>query len=578
MDTYKRLFKYTPEKMHCVYISALCAVLGVASQMAAFWFLWKFLYALLVTKSVTDGSFYATVIVSLLAGYSIVYFGALWASHMLGFRLESNLRKTAIKHLMNASFAFFDLNPSGKIRKLIDDNAQETHMLVAHLIPDNISALFTPIFMFIIVFAVDVKLGFLLLGVTLIGGAQMMFMMGNKNFMQKYQAALERMNAEAVEYVRGMQIVKIFRSTVESFKAFYEAITGYSDLAYKYTLSCRSPYVMFQVLFNLFAVFTIPAAIYFMNKGADGNLIIAKIVFFVCIAGILFSAFMRVMYVGMYNFQAKSVVDKLENLFADMEKDNLEHGTEEKFDNFGIEFKNVSFGYTDEKILKDVSFTLEPNKTYALVGSSGGGKSTIAKLISGFYKINSGNVLIGGKNISSYSKNALMRSIAFVFQTSKLFKTSIFENVKMGNAQASDEEVMNALRLARCEDILAKFPEREKTVIGSKGVHLSGGEIQRVAIARAILKNADIIILDEASAAADPENEYEIQQAFSNLMKNKTVIMIAHRLSSIKNVDEILVVEDGNIVERGSDAELMQKGGKYSRLQKLYSQANEWRV
>lgn len=578
MDTYNRLLKYTPEKIHCVYISVVCATLGVAFQIGAFWFLWKFLYALLVTKNVTDGSMYATVIVALSAAYLLVYFAAVWASHVLGFRLESNLRKTAISHLMNASFSFFDMNPSGKIRKLIDDNAQETHVLIAHLIPDNISALFTPIFMFIIVFAVDVKLGFLLLAIALIGGAQMMLMMGNKDVMRKYQAALERMNAEAVEYVRGMQIVKIFRSTVESFKAFYEAITGYSDLAYKYTLSCRMTYVMFQVLFNLFAVFTIPAAIYFMNKGADGNLIIAKLIFFICIAGVLFSAFMRVMYVGMYNFQAKSVVDKLENLFADMEKDNLEHGTEETFENFGIEFKNVSFGYTEEKILHDVSFTLEPNKTYALVGSSGGGKSTIAKLISGFYKINAGEILIGGKNISSYSKNALMRSIAFVFQTSKLFKTSIFENVKMGNKHASDEEVMNALRLARCEDILAKFPEREKTVIGSKGVHLSGGEIQRVAIARAILKNADIIILDEASAAADPENEYEIQQAFSNLMKNKTVIMIAHRLSSIKNVDEILVVEDGNIIERGSDAELMQKGGKYSHLQRLYSKANDWRV
>ena len=578
MDTYNRLLKYTPEKIHCVYISVVCATLGVAFQIGAFWFLWKFLYALLVTKNVTDGSMYATVIVALSAAYLLVYFAAVWASHVLGFRLESNLRKTAISHLMNASFSFFDMNPSGKIRKLIDDNAQETHVLIAHLIPDNISALFTPIFMFIIVFAVDVKLGFLLLAIALIGGAQMMLMMGNKDVMRKYQAALERMNAEAVEYVRGMQIVKIFRSTVESFKAFYEAITGYSDLAYKYTLSCRMTYVMFQVLFNLFAVFTIPAAIYFMNKGADGNLIIAKLIFFICIAGVLFSAFMRVMYVGMYNFQAKSVVDKLENLFADMEKDNLEHGTEETFENFGIEFKNVSFGYTEEKILNDVSFTLEPNKTYALVGSSGGGKSTIAKLISGFYKINAGEILIGGKNISSYSRNALMRSIAFVFQTSKLFKTSIFENVKMGNKNASDEEVMNALRLARCEDILAKFPEREKTVIGSKGVHLSGGEIQRVAIARAILKNADIIILDEASAAADPENEYEIQQAFSNLMKNKTVIMIAHRLSSIKNVDEILVVEDGNIIERGSDAELMQKGGKYSHLQRLYSKANDWRV
>ena len=206
MDTYKRLLKYTPEKIHCAYISVVCAVLGVASQMGAFWFLWKFLYALLVSKNITDGSMYATVIVSLLAGYSVVYFCALWASHVLGFRLESNLRKTAINHLMNASFAFFDMNPSGKIRKLIDDNAQETHMLVAHLIPDNISALFTPIFMFIIVFAVDVKLGLLLLAVALIGGAQMMFMMGNKDFMRKYQAALERMNAEAVEYVRGMQL------------------------------------------------------------------------------------------------------------------------------------------------------------------------------------------------------------------------------------------------------------------------------------------------------------------------------------------------------------------------------------
>jgi ABC transporter, ATP-binding/permease protein len=327
----------------------------------------------------------------------------------------------------------------------------------------------------------------------------------------------------------------------------------------------------------LFAAFTIPVAIYYMNKGADGNLIIAKIVFYVCFTGILFASFMRVMYVGMYNFQAKSVVDKLENLFTEMSKDNITHGTEEKFDNFGIEFKNVSFGYNEEKILKNVSFKLEPNKTYALVGSSGGGKSTIAKLISGFYRINEGEILIGGKNIASYSKNALMKNIAFVFQTSKLFKTSIFENVKMGNKNASDEDVMNALRLARCEDILDKFKDREHTLIGSKGVHLSGGEIQRIAIARAILKNADIIILDEASAAADPENEYEIQQAFSNLMKNKTVIMIAHRLSSIKNVDEILVVEDGNIIERGSDKELMEKGGKYSKLQKLYSQANEWR-
>ena len=534
LSTYKRLFKYVPEKIHCVYLSIFFSVVGVVLQMSAFWYLWKFLYAVLVTKSITDGKFAAVTIVSLMLANIIVLFAAVWASHILGFRLENNLRKVAIEHLMNASFAFFDVHESGTVRKIIDDNAQNTHQLVAHLIPDNIAAFFTPVLMFVVVFMVDIKLGMLLVAMAAIGFALMLWTVGDRKFMQQYQAALEKMNGQAVEYVRGMQVIKIFRSTVESFKAFYKAIVDYSDLAHKYTLSCRVPFVLFQVLFNLFPAFTIPFAIYFMNKGADGNLIIAKIVFFVCIAGVLFASFMRVMY--------------------------------------------VSFGYTEETILHDVSFKLEQNKTYALVGSSGGGKSTIAKLISGFYKINNGEILIGGKNITSYSKNALMKNIAFVFQTSKLFKTSIFENVKMGNQKASYEDVMNALRLARCEDILDKFPEREKTIIGSKGVYLSGGEVQRIAIARAILKNASIIILDEASAAADPENEYEIQQAFSTLMKNKTVIMIAHRLGSIKNVDEILVVEKGAIIERGSDKDLMSKGGVYRHLQDLYSKANEWKV
>ncbi|MGP1587068.1 MAG: ABC transporter ATP-binding protein [Treponemataceae bacterium] len=578
MNTYKRLFRYTPEKIHCVFLSVLFSIAGVVLQMGAFWYLWKFLHALLVTKNIGDGKFYAIIIVSLLVANIFISFLSTWASHILGFRLESNLRKEAIKHLMTASFSFFDVNPSGKIRKIIDDNAAETHMLVAHLIPDNVAAILTPILMVVIVFMVDIKLGILLIIITAIGFLQMYFMMGEKEFMKKYQIALEKMNGEAVEYVRGMQVVKIFKGTVESFKAFYKAITDYSEMAYAYTISCRRPYVLFQVLFNLFPSFTIPFAIFYMDNGANKELIIAKIIFYVCFAGILFNSFMRVMYVGMYNMQAKSVVDKLENLFADMEKDNLIHGSEENFDNFGIEFKNVSFGYTEEKILNNVSFSLEPQKTYAFVGSSGGGKSTIAKLISGFYKISEGEILIGGKNISSYSKKALMNNIAFVFQTSKLFKTTIFENVKMGNPNASDEQVMNALHLARCEDILDKFKDREHTLIGSHGVHLSGGEIQRVAIARAILKNADIVILDEASAAADPENEYEIQQAFSNLMKNKTVIMIAHRLSSIKNVDEILVVENGNIIERGNHKQLTEKNGTYNRLQNLYSKANEWRV
>ena len=578
MGIYKKLFKYVPEKKYLAYISMFLASIAAILAVGAYYILWNFLYALLVEKNVSNAKVTAIIIVSFLVCNILFTFFATWASHLLAFRLETNLRKTAITHLMEASFSFFDTNASGKIRKLIDDNAAETHMIVAHLIPDNTSALLTPILLFVIMFLVDWQLGVLLLIITILATFQVKFMMGERTFMETYMKALERMNAEAVEYVRGIQVVKIFRGTIQSFKAFYDSVMSYSRDVLAYTHSCRIPWVSFQVLLNICIVFTIPFAIIYINHGANVNLLIAKAIFFASFAGLLLSSFMRVMYVGMYNQQAKQVITKLEDLFNEMEKNKLEHGKEEKIENFNIEFKNVSFGYGDENILKNVSFSLPEKKTYALVGSSGGGKSTIAKLISGFYKVKEGEILIGGKNITSYSQEALMKNIAFVFQNAKLFKTSIFENVKIGNLKASDDEVMKALKAAQCEPILARFKEKEKTLIGSKGVHLSGGEIQRIAIARAILKNAPIIILDEASAATDPENEYEIQQAFSALMKDKTVIMIAHRLSSIKNVDEILVVENGNIIERGDDEALQKLGGKYKMLQDLFSKANTWRI
>jgi len=578
MGIYKKLFKYVPEKKYLAYISMFLASLGTIVAVGAYYVLWNFLYALLVEQNVSNAKLTAIIIVSFLVCNILFTFFATWASHILAFRLETNLRKTAINHLMEASFSFFDTNASGKIRKIIDDNAAETHTIVAHLIPDNTNAMLMPILLFVIMFLVDWQLGALLLIITAIATLQVKFMMGERTFMETYMKALERMNSEAVEYVRGIQVVKIFRGTIQSFKAFYNSVVSYSKDVLAYTISCRIPWVSFQVLMNICIVFTIPFAIIYLNYGANVNLIVAKTIFFACFAGLLLTSFMKVMYVGMYNQQAKQVVTKLEDLFIEMEKNKLEHGKEEKIENFNIEFKDVSFGYGDENILKNVSFTLPEKKTYALVGSSGGGKSTIAKLISGFYKVKEGEILIGGKNITAYSKGALMKNIAFVFQNAKLFKTSIFENVKMGNPEATDDEVMQALKAAQCEPILSRFKEREKTLIGSKGVHLSGGEVQRIAIARAILKNAPIIILDEASAATDPENEYEIQQAFSALMKDKTVIMIAHRLSSIKNVDEILVIENGKVIERGSDEALQKLAGKYKTLQDLFSKANTWRI
>lgn len=579
MNTYKKLLKYVPEKKGYAFLAVILSILATVLLIAPYWYFWKFLIELLVYKNVAHSKTYAFTIIILMVANVIVYYLAVWSSHLLAFRLETNLRKAGIRHLMNASFAFFDRNSSGRIRKIIDDNAAQTHTIVAHLIPDLTGAILTPILLIITTFFVDVKLGLLMLIVTMIGGIQVKGMSGDSKFMAQYMNSLEKMSAESVEYVRGMQVIKIFRTTITSFKTFYNAILDYSKQAYGYTLTCRRPYVSFQVIFNIFITFAIVIAIYFMNPD-DTFMIIAKVVFFACFAGMMFTMLMKIMYVSMYQYLATTAVDKLEGLFMEMEKDNIHHGDIEVFQSFAIEFKNATFSYKDDaaNVIEDLSFILKEGKTYAIVGSSGGGKSTIAKLISGFYNLKAGSINIGGKDIKEYSQKGLMKHIAFVFQNAKLFKTTIYENVKMGNEEASDEQVMEALRQAKCDDILDKFSTREQTVIGAKGVYLSGGEVQRVAIARAILKDADIVILDEASAAADPENEFEIQQAFTNLMKNKTVIMIAHRLSSIRNVDEILVVENGCIIERGNDKELMKLNGRYKQLQDSYSEANDWRV
>ncbi len=578
MEVYKRLFKYVPEKIHYVYLSSIFSVISAVLGVIPFWYLSKFLHTLLVESDLQQSTRYAVIIVGLLLLYMLMYFLALATSHFVAFRLERNLRKEAVNHLMKASFSFFDLESSGRIRKIIDDNASETHTIVAHIIPDAIVATLTPVLMVVFTFIVDIRLGIMFLIVLLISAFQLNGMMGNKAFMGEYMASLERMNSEAVEYVRGMQVVKIFRITIDSFKAFYNAIKSYAKKAYAYSKSCEIPYVSFEVLMNVFVIAAIPFGIMYISKGESSTEVLSKIVFFMCFSGTIFSAIMRIMYVSMFQFQAVQAVEKLENIFVQMQTNSLKRGVLNAFPDYSIEFKNVSFKYEEDYVLKDVSFKLEENKTYALVGSSGGGKSTIAKLISGFYKIDEGEIRIGGKNIEDYTENAMMKNISFVFQNTKLFKTSIFENVKLGNQNASDEQVMKALELAQCNDILEKFKDREHTVIGSKGVYLSGGETQRIAIARAILKDAKIVILDEASAATDPENEYEIQKAFTNLMKNKTVIMIAHRLSSIRNVDEILVVDNGDIVERGNDKELMAKNGRYKMLQDIFAKANDWRV
>lgn len=578
MKVYKKLFAYAKEKVYMGYIAILFSSISVVLTIWGYYFIYRFLYNLIVQNNYIAAEEYALKIAVLLTVGALIYLASGMFSHILGFRLETNLRKRGIDGLSEASFRFFDQNPSGKIRKIIDDNASQTHKIVAHLIPDNAQAFLTPILAILLGFIISIKVGIVLLVLTILGGFILSSMMGEKEFMKIYQESLANLSAETVEYVRGMQVVKVFGASVESFKALYGAIKNYSKYAYEYSLSCRRPYVIYQLLFFGIIAILLPPAVYALDKFQDINSVLVELLMIMFLSGVLFVSFMRIMWVGMYIFQGNYAVDTLETLYDDMQKDKINHGQREEFKTFDIEFDDVSFGYSDKMVIENLSFRLDEGKVYALVGSSGSGKSTIAKLISGFYNVDKGNIKIGGIPLSEYSKEAIIKNISFVFQEAKLFKTSIYENVALAKKGATYEEVMEAMRLAGCESIIEKFADAENTVIGSKGVYLSGGEKQRIAIARSILKDSNIIIMDEASASIDPDNEYELQKAFKNLMKDKTVIMIAHRLSSISNVDEILVLEEGKIVERGTDKDLMSKDSRYKELQEMYSIANEWRV
>lgn len=578
MKIYKKLFAYVQDKKYLGFFAIIFSAISAVLTVYGYYLIYRFLDNLIIHTDLSGAENLAIKSALILTAGAIFYFASGAFSHLLGFRLETNLRKRGIDGLENASFRFFDLNPSGKIRKIIDDNAAQTHQVVAHMIPDSSQAIITPVLVLVLGFIVSIRVGIALLALTIIGFLILGAMMGEQKFMKIYQEALSKLSAETVEYVRGMQVVKIFRANVESFNSFYKAIKDYSKYAYDYSLSCKKPYVLYQWLFfGLIAILIIPI-VYFMTSLGSAKMILLELIMILFLSGVLFVSFMRMMWYSLYISKGNYAVDTLEALYKEMQKDKLEHGNLNNFKNYNIEFDNVSFAYNDKAVIENLSFSLQEGKSYALVGSSGSGKSTVAKLISGFYNVNEGSIKIGGIPISEYSDEALIKAISFVFQDSKLFKKSIYENVALANKDAVKDDVMRALRLAGCDLILDKFPEREKTIIGSKGVYLSGGEKQRIAIARAILKDSKIIIMDEASASIDSDNEFELQKAFKNLMKDKTVIMIAHRLSTIKDVDEILVMDNGKIIERGSDKELMSRDTRYKRLQELFNSANEWRV
>lgn len=578
MQIYKKLFRYVPQEKVFGYLSIVISGISAFLLVYGYYYIYLFLKELVVNSNLDSASYNSLRIVFYLTLSALLYLLSGLVSHKLAFRLEINLRKRGIDGLTDASFRFFDLNSSGYIRKTIDDNAANTHTAVAHMLPDNSQAFLVPIFTLILSFTINIRVGIVIIILSITSGLILKGMMGNGEFMKLYQDSLDKLSSETVEYIRGMQVVKIFGTKLNSFKALHEAIINYSKYAYNYSLSCKRPYVVYQLIFlGLIAIISIPLS-FFLNDISNPKVLAVELIMIFFLSGVMMVSFMKIMWASQNIFTANYAVDNLEALYEKMQEDKLTYGNRERFENSNIEFDNVSFSYGDKKVLENLSFSLEEKKTYALVGHSGSGKSTIAKLLSGFYKVDSGAIKIGGHPLGEYTKEAIIKNISFVFQDSKLFKKSIYENVALADETASRQEVMQALKLAECNDIIEKFNNKENTIIGSKGVYLSGGEKQRIAIARAILKKSPIVIMDEASASIDADNEYELQRAFKNLMKDKTVIMIAHRMTSIKNVDEILVLENGKVIERGNDEYLMKKQGLYNKLLSLYETANDWRI
>ncbi len=579
MKLYKKLLSYVPESLVKVFFAIIFSVSSAFITTYGYFLIYKFLRFVIVDGKFDIASIYAIKIVLILVAAAIIYFISLLLSHAVGFHLETMLRKRGIDGLTKASFRFFDTHPSGIVRKIIDDNAAQTHSIVAHLIPDNSKAIIMPCLVIALGFMVNLSVGISVFALTIISGIILASMMGGENnFMKMSQEAFDKLSAETVEYIRGIPVVKIFGVSIESMKKLFTFIKQYSNYAYEYSKKCKKPYVLYQTLFfGIVAVLVIPAVI-FMSKFDNPQELVLDLIMTFFLSGLMFAAMMKVMYVSMYSFQGNYAVDTLEKLYTEMEAEKISFGNETEFTNHNIEFQNVGFSYGNKKVIENLSFKLDENKIYAIVGKSGSGKSTIAKLISGYYKLDDGKLLIGNKSIDTYTKEVLMKEISFVFQDTKLFKKTIYDNVALAKEGASKQQVLNAMKLAGVDKICEKFEMRENTMIGTKGVYLSGGEKQRVAIARAILKDSKIVIMDEASAAIDPDNEYELQKAFKNLMKCKTVIMIAHRLSVIRGVDEILVIDAGKVVERGNHNELFNKDSEYKKLYNLYTKANDWRI
>lgn len=580
-----RLLNYSGNYKYLTIVGMFLSALSAICLLVPFVYIWDVVNALLAvapdfTKAQNLDVYAINAFTFAVLGIILNFFG-LMGTHLSAFKNEKNMKDAAIKHLLKLPLGYFSNHTSGGLRKIIDYSTAKTEIFLAHQLFDLTGAIMTPIVFLILLFSFDWRLGLICLIPIILCFVFMypMFSKESRNSMEKYEKYLEEMNGEAVEYVRGIPVTKAFQQSIYSFKNFINAIKNYGKFSAEYSMSTHIPMTAFTVSINGFFALLIPAGIFLAGSVVDVKFF-ANFMFYIIFTPICAVMMMKIMTVSQDWMLASCALDSIEAILN--ENPLVDSINPQKPKNHSIEFEGVYFDYEnadgDEHILNDVNLKINENETVALVGPSGGGKTTIASLIPRFWDVNQGSIKVGDVDVRSISTKELMKNISFVFQNTTLFKDSIYNNVAIGRKGASRDDVKKALSLTQCDDIIDELPDGINTVIGSEGTYLSGGQQQRIALARAVLKDAPIIILDEATALADPENEYLIQKAISEITKDKTVIMIAHRLSSVKNVDKIYVVENGRIVEEGNHHTLIDSGGIYSRMWDEFNQSIQWKV
>ena len=577
-----RLLTIAGSYRYLTYASWILSAISALIALVPYYFIWQVMREVLEVapdfsraQNLTYNGWMAVMFAVIAV---LVYIAGLMCSHLGAFRIATNLRLQSMNHIVKLPLGFAEHFGSGKLRKIVNESSAATETYLAHQLPDRANALATPCGLLVLLFVFDWRLGLLSLAPVLLGFLIMMAMTGKEmqQKMKEYQNALDDMSNEAVEYVRGIPVVKTFGQTIFSFKKFKDSIDRYKVWVIAYTKQLRTPMMFYTAAINGVFVFLIAGALLFTQDQVTTEFLL-NLVFYIIITPIISVTLTRIMF---QSENAMIVDDALQRIDSVLNLEPLKETAHPMHPKDGsVELEQVHFSYNGEKdVLNGISISIPAGQTVAFVGPSGGGKTTLANLISRFFDPQSGTVRVGGVDVRDIPKEELMNTVSFVFQNSRLIKASIFENVRLGKPEATREEVMAALKNAQCDDILEKLPDGMDTVIGTKGVYLSGGEQQRIAIARVMLKNTPIIILDEATAFADPDNETRVQAAFSKLSQGKTVIMIAHRLSTVAGADQIYVVKDGQIAESGSSRELMERGGLFARMWMNYQTSVQWKV